>query len=160
MDLTVITHLLTSSVALAAVIGPIISSVITVRSNERTKRFEQYAPQQYAVVQRFSNAYSDYPHLSELAVRNKDRDALVDLAKYKYKELSAAAYNVISFIPGEEIHTQTIAFLNSIQASELATPEEDAMFQRLSALLAEELASQLSTQRKRNRRRNKRSCSK
>lgn len=160
MDITVVSLALTSVTALAAVIGPIVSSAITVRSNERTKRFEQYAPQLYTAVQRFSNAYSDYPRLSELAARNKNREALVDMAKYKYKELSAAAYNVISFIPDEEIHAQTIAFLNSIQASELATPKEDAMFQELSALLAKELASQLSDKRKTNCRRPKSNSSK
>lgn len=160
MDITIISLVLSSVTALAAVIGPIVSSAITVRSNERTKRFEQYAPQQYAAVQRFSNAYSDYPRSNELSARNRNREALLDSASYKYKELCAAAYGVMSFIASKEIHTQTIAFLESIQASELATPKEDAMFQELSALLSAELASQLSEQGERNRRRNKRTRSK
>lgn len=61
MDISVITLIITSFTALAAVIGPIISSVINVRSNERTKRFEQYSPQLYAAVRRFTGAYSPPP---------------------------------------------------------------------------------------------------
>lgn len=154
-DISVITLFLSSATALAAVIGPIISSVINVRSNERTKRFEQYAPQLYAAVNRFSNAYSDYPRADDPAIANGRRSNITELAVFKLRELSAAAYDLISFIPDQRIHAQVIALLDSLRASQLASPSQDAMFQKLSALLAEELASQLSDKRKAKRSRRK-----
>ena len=160
MDITFVSHVMTSAIALAAVIGPIISSTITVKSNEKTKRFEQYAPQLYAAVHRFSNAYSDYPRLDDPAANSGRRQALEEAASYKYRELSAAVYDVISFIPDETIHDHAISLLRAIRESKLITAEEDVMFQDLSALLAKELTSQLSAKRKSNHRRAKRNSSK
>ena len=159
IDFSVVSLTLTSITALAAVIGPIISSVINVRSNERTKRFELYSPQLYAAVRRFSDAYAQIPRKRSFdSVNEFGRITLNQEAITAYKAFSASAYEVISFIPNNEIQDQIAVLLASLEEAKWASPEHDQQFQKLTATIAKELASEFSQKEKRiTRKANRRS---
>lgn len=161
MDISVITLILTSFTALAAVIGPIISSVINVRSNERTKRFEQYSPQIYASVHRFTEAYASFPRWVNYESANEyGRSDLSMKANSAYKEFSAASYEVIFFIPNAEIRDQITSLLAELEGIKWTSAEDDAKFQAITSALATELAAEVSQKKKRIGRKAKRTASK
>lgn len=145
MDISVVTLILTSLTALAAVIGPIISSVITVKSNERVKRFEQYTPQLYAAVKRFTEAYSKFKRAMDYSGADKHRqEFLKGQAPEIYREFSAAAYDVISFVPNPEIHEMIIDLLSDLEYSWKVGTEEDKKFQEIAAAIAKDLSREMS----------------
>lgn len=157
MDIAVISLVLTSATALAAVIGPIISSVITVRSNERTKKFEMYSPQVYAAVQRFTGAYAQFPRKADYSnVSDYGKAQISKDAAAAYRSFSASAYEVMSLLPNCEIHGQIISLLADLDGKKWAEAEQDKLFQALAESLARELSSGVSNKKQRKDRKAKR----
>lgn len=158
MDLALISLILTSITAIAAVIGPIISSIINVRSNERTKRYEIYSVQIYAAVQKFTEAYSQFPRMADFeAASPQQRTVLSREAAAAYREFSAAAYAVMSFLPNPDIHGQAVLLLEDLDGSSWITIKHDQAFEQLSEQIALELAADASPKKNRIARKAKRS---
>lgn len=156
MDFTIISLALTSFTALAAVIGPIISSIITVRSNERTKKCELYSPRVYDAVHKFTEAYAKLP-------RKADYDNGSDYRRHElaleylsaFKDFAHAGYEVMSYLPNDEIHDQIVALIGILDGRRWIGPDHDKDFQKLAAVLALELASEVSPNKKRIARKTK-----
>ncbi|MBQ7001715.1 MAG: hypothetical protein IJN67_11850 [Oscillospiraceae bacterium] len=150
MDISLVTLVLTSLTALAAVIGPIISSIITIRSNERTKRFEIYSPQLYSAVRKFSDAYSRIPREAALKTYNEyGKTMLREKAVDAYQEFSSAAYEVISFIDDSDIHDQITNLLAELEKASFASPEYDHRFQKVMSAIAKKLSADFSPKKDR-----------
>lgn len=161
IDISVISLILSSITALAAVIGPVISSIINVRSNERTKRFELYSPQVFAAVRRFSDAYARIPRKRNFDSANEyGRIALNQEFIDSLKEFTAAAYEVASFIPNNQIHDRITVLLTDLKDAKWATEEHDRKFQELSASIAKELAAKFSPKKERITRKSERNTRK
>lgn len=141
IDISVVTLILTSFTALAAVIGPIISSVITVRSNERIKRFETYSPQMYSAVRNLSKAYSGLPRKADFeAASTYNRTVLSEEAPAKYREFSAAAYELMSLMPSSCVQNRTIDLLKELEKEKYVSEKQDGALQQLMNAIAGELA--------------------
>lgn len=151
MDISIISVILSSLTAFAAVIGQIISAVITVRSRERTKRYEIYAPKVYSTVQRLTAAYSSFPNRVEFtSAGNQERDTMTESACASFKELSASALELMSLLPDMDIHNQVIVLLESMDSVSYTSEEQDLMFHNLTLSISWKLASDVSKIKKRN----------
>lgn len=153
MDFTIISLALTSFTALAAVIGPIISSIITVRSNERTKKCALYSPRVYDAVHKFTEAYAKLPRKADYDSRSDYGRSEMSLEYLSaFKAFTWAGYEVMSYLPNQEIHDQIIALIGILDGRHWVGPEHDKDFQKLAAILAIELASEVSPDKKRKAR--------
>lgn len=142
IDSLTVTQILTSLTALAAVIGPIVSAIITVRSNERAKRLDLYAPQLYAAVQKLSDTYAALPRKRNFQNTGTYQRTTINEESYlQYRAFSAAAYEVMALFSSPEIHTQIKALLESTKDVALIETKHDLAFQTLSEALADELSS-------------------
>ena len=131
--------------AVAAIVAPTISTAITVRSNERMKRAEIYAPRLYAAVQRLSETYAKFNRSPIYSTTESPPQSVVETrAAAAYKEFSAAAYDVMALVADPDVHAQICDLLESLEKYPYVLSEQDAKFQALSESLAKTIAAQLS----------------
>lgn len=142
MDISQITFVLTSVTALAAIICPVISTIIQVKSNERTKRFLSFSPRLYGSIRRFTEAYANYPRKAFMPCsESMTEDHILFSAKSSYCDLSSACFEIMSLVPNAELHRQIISLLSYMVHSAYATEESDQMFNDLSLYLASCISS-------------------
>ena len=158
MGITEISLVLTSLTAIAAVLGPIISSVINVRSNERTKRDELYSPRVYEALQKLTEAFGKFPRYHEYARASElGRIAIAKEYTAAYKAFTSATYEIMSLLPNQDIHELSIALLADLDDLTCIVSDQDKQFQKLAKAIALELSSQVSLKKKRIPRKPKRS---
>lgn len=156
-----LSFILTSVTALAAVIGPVISSVINVRSNERTKKYEMYAPKLYTAVQKLTEAYAKFPRKVDFNKTNDlGRGRLDNEYASALRVFCSAAYEIMSLLPSRELHEQIISFLAELEGKRCIGIEQDQKFQQLTESLAVELSAEFSPMKKCIARKAKRSSRK
>lgn len=145
MDTTLLPTILASVSTLAAIICPTISAVITVRSNEKTKRYEIYAPKVYSCVQRMTAAFSSYQDVDIYnGYGNDQRRSAAKAASDSYRELSSSAYELMSLIPDAALHRQMFAFLAAMDGLPGVSDKEKQLFHELTLAISRELASHVS----------------
>lgn len=149
MDFNLIPTILTGFTALAAIICPTISTIITVRSNEKTKRYEIYAPKVYSCVQRLTDAFSSYQDVDNYyGYGNDQRRATEKAAADAYRELSSSAYELMSLIPDAALHRQVFAFLAAMDGLPGVSDKEKQLFHDLTLAISLKLASDVSKSKK------------
>lgn len=145
MDTTLLPTILASVSTLAAIICPTISAVITVRSNEKSKRYEIYAPKVYSCVQRLTTAFSAYQDVDNYyGYGNDQRSATEKAAADAYRELSSSAYELMSLIPDAALHRKVSAFLDAMDGLPGVSDKEKQLFHELTLAISRELASHVS----------------
>ena len=160
MDITNISLVLTSFTALAAVIGPVITSVVTVRSNEQAKKFETHSPKVYAAVQRFTEAYSKLPRQTACSwTGDLERSSMISEYATAYKSLTAAGYEVMSLFPSGEIQEQISSLLTGLDGEFYVDAKRDQQFRKLTEAISVEISAEFSPMKKRRKRNKKRSSS-
>ena len=145
MDTTLLPTILASVSTLAAIICPTISVVIAVRSNEKSKRYEIYAPKVYSCVQRLTTAFSAYQDLGNYyGYGNDQRRATEKAAADAYRDLSSSAYELMSLIPNAALHSQMSKFLDAMDGIPGVSDKEKQLFHDLTLAISRELASHVS----------------
>lgn len=134
--------LLSSVTAIIAVVAPVVSTLVTVKSNERIARLKLRIPQNYEAINRMVSAYS------KLQDNNKC-DYLADADDFQtrhrmlteYHEFMAAAYSLMTLVTNESIHQQIIELVASIKQNHYTVYVEDnEMFNKLICDITVELA--------------------
>lgn len=130
IDYSVVSAVMSSATAVIAIVAPVISSIITVRSQERMKRNELYTPRVYNALAEMSLRYSQLPRYptatDDEAMRAEYLEAL-----NKHREFMAACYTVMSLIPGEGIQQQITDLLSSFEGSLSPNSSHDKMYCKL-----------------------------
>lgn len=103
--------------AIVAIIAPVVSTALTLRSNERVKRLEISAPlmrsattkliSAYAAIQRLSDGGEEYALNSQMAT------------------FRTACYELASLVPEPSLQTRIFAFSDSVLSNGLICPSEE-----------------------------------
>lgn len=142
MDNLDLQTLLVQITAIAAIIGPVISTIIQVKSNERTKRFLSFSPRLYGSIRRLTEAYANYPRKAFMPCsESTTEDHILFSAKSSYCDLSSSCFEIMSLVPNAELHRQIISLLSYMVQSAYATEESDQIFNDLSLYLASCISS-------------------
>lgn len=137
MDISQITFVLSSVTAIAAIVCPVISTIIQVKSNERTKRFLSFSPRLYDSLRRLTEAYANYPRKAFIPCPDRTSEEEILFSSHSsYCALSSACFEIMSLVPSANLHRQIISLLSYMVQSAYATEESDQMFNDLSLYLS------------------------
>lgn len=134
--------LLTSLTALAAVVCPAISTCVTVRSNERSRRTELHAPKVYESVSRMISAF----HLlhrqgDHVSYSGWDQETRLRHSRECFSSFSVACFEVMALLSCENIRSQLTGLLSSLTAAGYqASADHEAVFNQVVADIAKELS--------------------
>lgn len=124
--------------AIVAIVAPVISTIINVRSNEQTRRMELYSPRVYDAVKRMTDNYSAFCRQQEcMTDRYSSRTDAVWRFTQDYKKFLSSCYEVMSLIPDEKLHTLFLDFLCDLETRTAVTQEQDKAFHEISAAIAD-----------------------
>ena len=137
MDFEQLSLTLTTITAIAAILGPIISTIISIRSNRKLRKMEMYAPRIFQAVQKLSDAYSQFPRKADYeATSDIQRPGLVKKSASAHRALIAAAYELMSLIADDDIHAHVNVLIASLEGHKFATSEHDKKYQSLTSAIA------------------------
>lgn len=149
MDISVISLILSSVTAIVAVIGPIVSSVITLKSNESLKRLDLYSPRVYEAAQKFMMLYSKIPRYEDLEWKTElEFSNACKKARGPIKEFIAAGYEVASLMPNENIQQNLLSLISKMQYRSSADEDTDVLFYDVIKSIAPTLAPNKSKRKK------------
>lgn len=125
--------LLTSITALAAVIGPVVSTCITVRSNERLRRDELYAPKLYSAISQVIVAFHRLHRKDDfITYAGWDLDLRTKSTYESYTNFSVSCFELMSLLPDEGIRSQLTDLLSVIgSAGFQVSPENEVAFNQI-----------------------------
>lgn len=132
----------TSLTAIAAVLAPTVSAIMTVRSNERLKRLELQYPKAADAVENLIGLYSRQPRIFDLITDDPEEELRHrELVDSSFAEIKRRCYEVISLVPNKKIHRQILSFLDVMRMN-LGYPntEEEKAFQELIAAISIEIS--------------------
>lgn len=127
IDWSIVSTVISSVTAVIAIVAPVISSIITMKSQERMKKHELYTPRVYDALAEMSLKYSQLPRRSTATDRDAYHVEYLE-ALNKHQEFMASCYTVMSLIPGEGIQQQITDLLNSFEGSLSPSGNQDKMF--------------------------------
>lgn len=138
--------LLTSVTALAAVIGPVVSTCITIRSTERLRREELRAPKVYAAISQLINAFHGLHRQNDRVSHSGwDLEQHNKHIREAYTTFSVACFEVMSLMNNEEIRDNLSALLDWICSSNFyVSAEHECTFHQVIADIALELSDKSS----------------
>lgn len=134
--------LLTSLTALAAVIGPVVSTCITIRSNERLRREELHTPKVYAAISQMISAFHGLHRQGDRVTHSGwDPEQRVRDSQSAYTAFSAACFDLMSLMPNEDIRGQLTYLLQSINSTGFqVSAEHEAVFNQIIAAISWEFS--------------------
>lgn len=140
MDTAIVSIIVSGATAIAALIAPAISANITVKSNERLKRFEIYAPQAFEAVQKLTESYAGFPRKSDYSGSSDYRQSeLHTKFANNYRVFSSAAYDVMSFLCSPNVNRLLVELLKDLEGKRYTGEVQDRAFREISEALAQEL---------------------
>lgn len=155
MDIGIISIILSTATAIAAIVGPIISAWFTVRSNERMKHMELHAPHVYESLRKMIFHYSNMTRLFECNSDDPEDKRQHELrADADKKEFLLACYEVMSLIPCYDIHQKILTFMQTLNYG-YRLSEDEAEFQNLISDISFEIALRSPKKKKRVARKKK-----
>ncbi len=134
IDAATISLIMSSITAIAAIVAPTISAIMTIKSNEKIKQLELHSPKVYDAVNRMISSYSKMPRLLDdfdTTEYDPERNAqILQHVNSAFSDFRACCYEVIALIPNVEIHQQIASFINIVNLN-YHLPEEEAAFREL-----------------------------
>lgn len=130
IDWSFVSTVISSITAMIAIAAPIITSSITIRSQERMKKNELYAPRVYDALADLSVKYSQIPRRSTATDVDSAKIEYLEVLE-RHGEFMAACYTVMSLIPGEGIQRQIMDLLSDLEHYPCPDDKHDKMFCRL-----------------------------
>lgn len=124
VDWSIISAIASSVTAIIAIIAPAITTVCTIRSQERIKKQELYSPRVYDALAEMSESFAS---LTRKDYSGEDGDKVYMCALEKFNCFSTACYKVLALIPDKDIHQKISRLLTDRQAV-YPTPHHDALF--------------------------------
>lgn len=133
METSQITLIMTSVTAIAAIIGPVITSVVAAISAERIKRVELYTPRSLDSLAEMAKLYI---HLSRYDESKKGSNLTV-IDDTAYRKFSASCYSVIPLVSNQKLRRQITDLLSAISRNHRCTNDTiDGAFDMLMLDLA------------------------
>ena len=140
MDSTQITIITGAVTTLAAILGPVISSVVTARTNKQIKRMEVFLPMLATAIENFTKCYSALIHISttNTSVLNSRTPAS------RYYDLVQAGHKLLALLPSKSLRKEISTLLLSVESNGYLTNDgTDAAFSKaidtISVLAAKKL---------------------
>lgn len=135
IDTTQFTVIMTSLTALAAIVMPVVNSIVSTRSAERIKRTELYVPCALTALTEVADAY-----LSLVVLGDNGEPPAADAWHIlpSYRHFSVACYKIIPLVKKRRIRKQVTHFLTTIQRNQYCRDAQiDLAFDDLMIILAD-----------------------
>lgn len=117
--------IMSSITAIAAVIIPVISTVISLKHNEKVKQTELHSPKVYNAVNQLVTAYTNLMRYADQDFINSNNSTSEEnkrahvenhkLSYGKFKVFKAACYDIITLIPNSEIQDDLLTYLSELE---------------------------------------------
>lgn len=117
MTTTELLDALPTITAIVAIIAPVVSTALTLRSNERVRRLEISAPLMRSATTKLISSYSAISHNREAA-----DDLGLDAAIADFRP---ACYELALLVPNRTLQRRIFAFPDAVVANRLICPEEE-----------------------------------
>lgn len=115
LDLSQISLILPGISTIVAIVAPVITSIWTIKSQEKMKKLEMYSPRVYDALAELSRTYSKLNRGNNAPNDDESQMALYMAAQSHYYEFMASCYKVMSLVPGAEIHEHISVLLTDIR---------------------------------------------
>lgn len=149
MDTANIAVILSSATTIAAIVVPAITTVFTIRSNEKMKHLELHSPKVYDAVNHMTSAYSEFIRSYELMFYNEQNEsAMREQASQLYRNFFASCYEVMALINNDQIHSMILALLLDLENYIGVNPQHNVAFHEITAAIAKELSGKKSKRQK------------
>ena len=115
MTISDVISIVTQITAITALLTSAVTTVCTIRSQERIKKAEIYSPRLYEALANMAQAYSRLTRGDALSESEREHQSVYIRAASAYYEFSSAAYTVVAVISDKEIRSEITKLIAEIR---------------------------------------------